>query len=355
LFLCIALVTSVAIGFAHSTAPQLSIVAFPSSEEDALRGAGVTIWTRSGDAIVGSAADDAIAKLGQAGIVPIVQVADTGQSIFLLHHQEGMSAPPNQGATIRALSPTIDLYLYPAGTQIDHPFVKPGGAFMGVPRIPIGPMVPHAADPVTAPSSPSVVNPLVTQIVNGTSQPSWFQYVKDLSGENPTLVGGVMRTINSRYSNSMFPTPASNAYATEYLLEKGAGWGYTGVRESYTAANSGCGGAQPITWQNVVRHFQHRSISGSTSRSSSSRTTIRRRSRPPRARRTRPARTTRSPGLGPHRGDATFQRLRVPQHAEDHLLLRRGAGPVRLEGVRHAAPDRGHVARRQHGPDRVRR
>jgi hypothetical protein len=247
-----ALVAALAGGLAHSGPPKLSIVAFPSSEEDALRRAGVEIWTRSGDAIVGGADDDALAKLDQAGFVPIVQVADSGQSMFLLHHQEGMTAPPNQGATIRALSPSIDLYLYPAGTQVDHPFVQPGGQFMGIPRIPIGPMAPHAADLAPATLSPTVVNPLVTQIVNGTSQANWFQYVKDLSGENPTLVGGVMRTINSRYSDAMFPIPAANAYATEYLLEKGAGWGYSGVRETYTAANSGCAGAQAIAWQNVV-------------------------------------------------------------------------------------------------------
>src|SRR6185295_9537247 len=105
---CLAVATPLAIG---SAAPRDSIVAFPSSEEESLRRAGVLIWTRSGDAIVGRADDDALSKLAQAGIVPLVQVPDSGQSMFLLHHQEGMTAPPNQGATIRALSPSIDLYL----------------------------------------------------------------------------------------------------------------------------------------------------------------------------------------------------------------------------------------------------
>jgi hypothetical protein len=249
---CLAVVASLAIGSTPSVAATPAIVAFPSSQEEALRGAGVEIWTRSGDAIVGSAGDEALAKLAQAGILPLARVPDAGQSMFLLHHDDGMQAPSNEGATIYALSPAIDLYLYPAGMQVTHPFVKPRGAFMGIPRIPIGRMVPHAADVAPATLGPNVVNPLVTQIVNGTSQANWFQYVKDLSGENPVLVGGVFRTINSRYSNAMFPTPATNAYATEYLLEKGAGWGYSGTRESYTAANSGCGGAQTITWQNVV-------------------------------------------------------------------------------------------------------
>ena len=251
-FSSLALLAPFAIGATPKGTANPSIVAFPSSEEEALRGAGVAIWTRSGEAIVGGADAEALLKLVQAGIVPIVQVADSGQSMFLLHHEEGIVAPSNEGATIHALNRATDLYLYPAGMRITHPYVKTRAAFMGIPRLPLGPVVPHAADLALATRSPNVVNPLVTQIVNGTSQSNWFQYVKDLSGENPTLVGGVFRTINTRYSNAMFPTPATNAYATEYLLEKGAGWGYTGTRETYTAANSGCAGAQTIAWQNVV-------------------------------------------------------------------------------------------------------
>lgn len=249
---CLAVPTPFAIGATPPGDLSLSIVAFPSSEEEALRGAGVEIWTRSGDAIVGGATDGALAKLAREGLLPIVQVPDSGQSMFLLHHEEGMVAPSNEGATIHALNREIDLYLYPAGMRVDHPYVKLRATFMGIPRIPIGPVVPHAADLAPAALTPSVVNPLVTEIVNGTSQANWFQYVKDLSGENPVLVGGVFRTISTRYSNAMFPTPAVNAYATEYLLEKGEAWGYSGVRETYTNANSGCGGAQPIPWQNVV-------------------------------------------------------------------------------------------------------
>ena len=246
------MLTPFATGATPTGSTSLTIVAFPSSEEANLRGAGVEIWTRSGEAIVGGASEAALAKLAQAGLQPIVQVPNSGQSMFLLHHEEGIVAPSNDGATIYALSREIDLYLYPAGKPVSHPFVKTRAAFMGIPRIPIGPVVPHAADLASATLAPSVVNPLVTQIVNGTIQANWFQYVKDLSGENPVLVSGAFRTISTRYSNAMFPTPANNAYATEYLLEKGSGWFYTGVRESYTAANSGCGGAQPIPWQNVV-------------------------------------------------------------------------------------------------------
>ena len=171
------------------------------------RGAGVEIWTRSGEAIVGGADDEALSKLAQAGIVPLVQVPDSGQSMFLLHHEDGMTAPPNQGATIRPLQP-VDRPLPLPGGNASHTSVRQTSR-----RVHGHPAYPGRADgaarrgPRPAALSPSVVNPLVTQIVNGTSQSNWFQYVKDLSGENPTLVGGVMRTINSRYSDAMFPTP----------------------------------------------------------------------------------------------------------------------------------------------------
>jgi hypothetical protein len=252
LFLGLILMTSRASGAADLVTSTRWIVAFPSSVEESLRSAGVQVWTRSGDAIVGGANDAALAKLAGAGIAPIVKLADSGQSMFLLHHEDGMVAPSNEGATIFGLSPAIDFYVYPAGNLVTHPYVKNRATFMGIPRVPVPPIAPHPADLEPANLAPDVVNPLVTQIVNGTSQANWFQYVKDLSGENPVLVGGVNRTINSRYSDAMFPTPAANAYATEYLLEKGSGWLYTGVRESYTSANSGCGGAQTRAWQNVV-------------------------------------------------------------------------------------------------------
>ena len=249
---CAALLAPLA-GGATDPAPASSwIVAFPSAQEDVLRGAGVEIWTRSGEALLGGASSATLAKLAQLDIAPIAKIKDLGQSMFLLHHEDGMVAPSNDGATIQALNPATDLYLYPEGMRVTHPYVRLRATFMGIPRIPLAPVAPHPADLAQETRSPNVVNPLVTQIVNATSQANWFQYVKDLSGENSVLVGGVLRTINSRYSDAMFPTPRTNAYATEYLLEKGAGWGYAGTRETYTSANSGCSGAQTIPWQNVV-------------------------------------------------------------------------------------------------------
>jgi hypothetical protein len=95
-----------------------------------------------------------------------------------------------------------------------------------------------------APAAPSAFNPLVAQILASTNQPSWYQFVRDLSGDNPVVIGGQTFTITTRYSDAMFPTPLINAHATEYLEDRGALWGYTGHRETYTSLDSGCGGVQ---------------------------------------------------------------------------------------------------------------
>jgi hypothetical protein len=51
-------------------------------------------------------------------------------------------------------------------------------------------------------------------------------------------------------------TPPGNPFATEYLEDKAAGWGFTGpnaIRESYTSADSGCLSRQGSqVWQNLV-------------------------------------------------------------------------------------------------------
>src|SRR4029078_8530566 len=133
------------------------------------------------------------------------------------------------------------LYLIGTEQSFDLPHVRPHGGFRGIPRVAL-PLFPiHEADAPLVPPSPMSVNPFVTQIVNATSQANWFGYVKDLSGENVVVIGDDFTTIRTRYSDAMFPTTASNALASEYILEKGASWGYTGVREPYAASDSGCG------------------------------------------------------------------------------------------------------------------
>src|SRR5207344_222830 len=113
------------------------------------------------------------------------------QWMYLLRHRPDFTAPPAASATILRLTGEIDLYLFPAGAQVELPRVKPYAAFQAVPRVPLPPRTPHPAD--LEPSStraPAAVNPLVAQILASTSQASWLQMVKDLSGENPVVIGG---------------------------------------------------------------------------------------------------------------------------------------------------------------------
>ena len=226
----------------------------PADHEGLLREEGFEVWTRQPDFIVGTAVDAAIGRLSELGITPLAEYVDDGQWMYLLHHRPGFVAPTVVGATIRALSPEADLYMFPVGSKVELPSVKPYAAFQGVPRIPLPPRVTHPADlaAAVAPAAPATVNPLVSQILASTSQASWYQMVRELSGDLPVVIGGQNFTITTRYSDAMFPTPLINAHATEYLEDRGAGWGYSGHRETYTSVDSGCGGVQGKPWQNLI-------------------------------------------------------------------------------------------------------
>ena len=232
--------------------PKITIV--PAGHEGILRDEGFQVWTRQADFIVGAAPDAAVDRLSARGIVPVAQYDDDGQWMYLLHHRPGFVAPIALGAKIYALTPEIDLYLFPGEAKVELPNVKPFAGFQAIPRVPLPPLQTHPADLVAATSNraPAAPNPLVQQILNATSQASWFQFVKDMSGENPVTIGGQPFTITTRWSNAMFPLsgiPQTNARATEYLEDRGAAWGYSSHRETYTSAQSGC---SQNPWQNLI-------------------------------------------------------------------------------------------------------
>src|SRR5207249_3733057 len=121
------------------------------------------------------------ALLAAKKIAPSLKVSDQGQWIYVLAHAEGFAAPAAPDAVVHCLSPASDLYLFAAGQDVRLPSVKLFGGFRGVPRLPLAPVRVHDADLAlsgTAQAQPLTVNPLVTQIVNNTSQANWFQYVK---------------------------------------------------------------------------------------------------------------------------------------------------------------------------------
>jgi len=230
--------------------PSRWIAIFAPSFESELRQNGVAIWHRDPEFLITGATAPDLNSLSERGIGPASTLPDEGQWLYLLSHSDRLVAPSRNGAAVHHLSASVDLFLFPAEQPVNLPPVKPYGAFAAVPRRSLPAVVPHDADRDPAPQRITAVNPLVSQIVNATSQASWFQDVKDLSGENPVTIGGTSYTIRTRYADAMFPVPAANAYATEYLLDRAAAWGYTGVRESFTSAQSGC--SQTKTWQNVI-------------------------------------------------------------------------------------------------------
>src|SRR5262245_33168234 len=234
-----------------SEMPKITIV--PSGHEGVLRDEGFQVWTRQADFIVGTATDAAVDRRSSHGIVPVAQYVDDGQWMYLLHHRPGFVAPAAPGARIFALTPEIDLYLFPGDAKVELPNVKPLAGFQAIARVPLPPIRTPPADLAADTNrTPAAPNPLVAQILAATSQATWFQFVKDMSGENSVMIGGQPFTILTRWSNAMFPlsgTPQTNARATEYLEDRGAAWGYTSHRETYTSAQSGC---SQDPWQNLI-------------------------------------------------------------------------------------------------------
>ena len=237
---------------ASGVAAPRGIVVFPIADETSLREQGIEIWDRDQDIVVGGAGERELAAVAAKGLQPIVKLADQGEFLTLLSHEPGYAGPSIPGIEPHHLTATSDLYLVVPDLSFQFPRVRPLAGFRGIPRIALPPLETAPADLEAEPDTSLAVNPYVTQIVNATSQANWFQDVKDLSGENTVVIGGQTRTILTRWSNAMYPTPTANAYASEYLLEKAAGWGYTGQRETYTSVQSGCSGQGSTVWQNLV-------------------------------------------------------------------------------------------------------
>jgi hypothetical protein len=234
-----------------SSSPSSWIAIFPSGVEPALRNHGVAIWSRDPDFVLGGASSPALQELAEEGIVPSLKILDHGQWMYVFGHPKDVVAPFISDASAYRLSPTADLYLFSAGLRVELPRIAPPSGFLAVPRKSLAPVVPHPADSASSSvRADAVTNPLVSQIVSATNQSGWFQFVKDLSGENPVTIGEATYTISTRFSDAMFP-PADNARASEYILDRAAGWGYAGVRETFTSADSGCG-SQTLPWQNLV-------------------------------------------------------------------------------------------------------
>ncbi len=238
------------------------IALFPGDAEPVLQSSSVPVWDREESVVVAGPSESQLDVLRAQGIEPLFNARDHGESIQVLSHDDHFDPPVLAGAPRFRIDDQTMLYLIPAGVEMDLPRLKLHALFHGVPRIALPPVRIHPADKA-APRPPSDPHKLVRQIVDATSQESWFQFVRDLSGDSDVTIPGYCDgcRIRTRASDYMFPprssgNPPGNPFATEYLEDKGAGWGFTGpnaVRESYTSAESGCATRQGSqTWQNLV-------------------------------------------------------------------------------------------------------
>ncbi|HEY3568419.1 MAG TPA: M28 family peptidase [Thermoanaerobaculia bacterium] len=251
---------------AGSTAPDAGrdswIAVFPNEAEPLLRDASVPVWDREEGVVVAGPSGEQLDLLRAQGVEPLFSARDHGESIQVLSHDDLFDPPALAGAPRFRIDDQTMLYLLPSGVEMSLPRLKLHALFHGVPRVALSPVRVHPADQA-GPKAASASNPLVKKIVQATSQENWFQYVRDLSGDSDVTIPGYCDgcRIRTRASNYMFPPkntgdPLGNPFASEYLEDKAAGWGFTGpnaVRESYTSAESGCTfGQSTQTWQNLV-------------------------------------------------------------------------------------------------------
>ncbi|MFL6263671.1 MAG: M20/M25/M40 family metallo-hydrolase [Thermoanaerobaculia bacterium] len=238
------------------------IALFPADAEPALREASVPIWSREEGVVVAGPSEAQLDVLRAQGIEPAFSARDQGEGIYVLSHDRSFTPPAFPDVPRFRIGDRAMLYLIPAGLEMDLPGLKLHAMFHGVPRAALPPVRVHPADKAARPA-PGAPSRLVRQIVGATRQEEWFQDVRDLSGDSDVTIPGYCDgcRIRTRASNYMFPpnntgNPPGNPFATEYLEDKGAGWGYTGpnaVREGYTSADSGCIARQGSqTWQNLV-------------------------------------------------------------------------------------------------------
>lgn len=111
-----------------------------------------------------------------------------------------------------------------------------------IPRIPRG-----WADLSTLVPYDCSEKPIITGLLARTSQPQWLDWIEKLSGVESVTVGGVPRTIATRFSSSLF-NGAANGKAYDFALQQAQTWRYQGARLEEDPY-SGSGGQ---TWKNLV-------------------------------------------------------------------------------------------------------
>lgn len=98
-------------------------------------------------------------------------------------------------------------------------------------------------------TSPGTSAGVIPDLLSQTSSERWMEWIRDLSGVNPVVIGDQIARIDTRYSYAMF-TGQPNARAFDFLHEQVSAWvpaGHIEVQEyPYTDAE------RTYTWKNLV-------------------------------------------------------------------------------------------------------
>ena len=102
------------------------------------------------------------------------------------------------------------------------------------------------------PRSPTVAydcsyDPLVDDLIGGTDQAQWLEWIEKLSGVEPVTVDGTEYTVETRYSSAMF-SGAPTAKAYDFALQQVQSWHYGPTRIEEHPYDVGSG----QTWKNLI-------------------------------------------------------------------------------------------------------
>src|SRR3954471_5970619 len=172
------------------------IALFPGDAEPILHDSSIPVWDREEGVVIAGPSEAQLDGLRAQGIEPVFSAPDRGEDIHVLSHDRYFTPPVLPGVVRFEINHGAMLYLFPAGLRADLPRLKFHGLFHGVPRVALAPVRVHPADAAVtgggavAPQALLAPIPLVQQIVDATSQASWFQFVRDLSGDSDVTIPG---------------------------------------------------------------------------------------------------------------------------------------------------------------------
>jgi leucyl aminopeptidase len=83
--------------------------------------------------------------------------------------------------------------------------------------------------------------PLISGLLDKTTQPQWMDWIEKLSGVDPVIIGGTSYTIATRFTATMF-SGAPQAKGFEFVKQQAQAWGFAGANyeeDPFTTGPSG--------------------------------------------------------------------------------------------------------------------